>query len=47
MSELEDGLIETVFTREDLFKKLQIFNSSDNQINENFKLKIENEVSLN
>ena len=41
MSELEEGLIETVFTREALFSKLNIFNSSDNQINENRELKIE------
>ena len=42
MSELEEGVIETVFTREDLFKKLQIFNCTDNKLYENRKLKIAN-----
>ncbi len=41
MSELEEGLIETVFTREDLFKKLKVLNSLDNKHYENSKLKIE------
>jgi predicted glycosyltransferase len=41
MSELEEGLIETVFTREALLRKLNILNSSDNQINENINFRIE------